>query len=421
MQDREVSAQAYHQPSLLGVGSVPGERHSPKRPTLDTAGMADVFPYYAGFSFAWAHEKLAALDGDSGAVVLDPWNGSGTTTLAAQARGLRTIGVDLNPVASIVARLRVNVRHSATLCEAPKGPFPEAPSESDPLCAWLEEGTARRLRHWERMLSGLAATESMLGYVALFRVVRQITRNFEGSNPTWVKRASSLEDLVSMPVSDLDDLIVHEQRSVVAKLTRDRYAESPTQILTASSTALPIANSSVDAILTSPPYLTRIDYAVAYSRELAVLGVDISRDRRLRSDLMGTTLIRGMQLHESAVGGPLARDLMERVSKHSSKASGGYYLKQIKQYIADLTNSFSEATRVAKPGARMILVVQDSYYKDIPIELAAICMEEAELRGWKVVGTEPFEVTRLLTQMNTAARAYPKGNVSETVVYLQKG
>lgn len=421
MQDRAVSAQAYHQPSLLGVGSVPGERHSPKRPTSDTAGMADVFPYYAGFSFAWAHEKLAALDGDLSTVVLDPWNGSGTTTLAAQACGLSTIGVDLNPVANIVARLRVNIRHGAKLCQPPECVFPESTGESDPLCSWLDESTARQLRRWEYMLRGLDAAESALGYVALFRVVRQITRRFEGSNPTWVKRTASSADLVTVPDSDLDDLIMLEQREVIAKLTRDRYAESPTQVLTASSTALPIADESVDAILTSPPYLTRIDYAVAYSRELAVLGIDITRDRYLRANLMGTTLIRSRELREVAAGGALAQSLMGRVSTHPSKASGGYYLKQIQQYIVDLTSSFGELSRVAKVGAQMILVVQDSYYKDIPIELAAICMEEAGLRGWKVVGTEPFEVTRLLTQMNKAARAYPKGNVSETVVYLQKG
>lgn len=419
MQDREVGADAY-QASLLGPGSVRGERHSPKRPTFDTAGMADVFPYYAGFSFNWAHEILSGLPAGPGTVVLDPWNGSGTTTLAAQYCGHTALGVDLNPVANVVAQLRVNIRHEAQICTPPRR-TKHASSDDDPLSAWLEASTASRLRRWEQKLDGLSATESTLGYVALFRVVRRITRRFEGSNPTWVKRAAAPSELVIVGQDDLDSMILVEQQDVASKLTRDQYGESPTQIVTASSTALPIADMSVDAILTSPPYLTRIDYAVAYSRELAILGVDISRDRRLRSNLMGTTLIRQTAPDETSPWGSLAQDLMERVSKHPSKASDGYYLKQFRQYITDLTLSFNEITRVAKSGARMTLVVQDSYYKDVPIALASICIDEAERRGWKLVGIRPIEVTRLLTQMNRAAQAYPKGSVSESVVYLEKG
>ena len=94
-------------------------------------------------------------------------------------------------------------------------------------------------------------------------------------------------------------------------------------------------NNSVGVILTSPPYLTRIDYAVAYARELAVLGIDVLGSRELRSSLMGTTLIRPVRADGPAFG-PLATDLLRRVSSHPSKASKGYYLKQVRQYLDDL-------------------------------------------------------------------------------------
>ncbi|MEN0068403.1 MAG: DNA methyltransferase [Myxococcota bacterium] len=40
---------------------------------------------------------------ENGAIVLDPWNGSGTTSLVASALGGKSIGVDLNPFASLIA------------------------------------------------------------------------------------------------------------------------------------------------------------------------------------------------------------------------------------------------------------------------------------------------------------------------------
>lgn len=39
--------------------------------------------------------------------MLDPWNGSGTTTYSATSLGLNVIGIDLNPVMIIVARARL--------------------------------------------------------------------------------------------------------------------------------------------------------------------------------------------------------------------------------------------------------------------------------------------------------------------------
>lgn len=134
---------------------------------------------------------------------------------------------------------------------------------------------------------------------------------------------------------------------------------------------------------------------------------------------MGTTLIRPAR-DETMEYGPLASELISRISSHSSKASTGYYLKQAQQYLDDLVCSFDELTRVSKKHAIMTLVVQDSYYKEIPIRLAEICAEEAERRGWRFMRWDPTEVTRHLTQLNTAARAYPKGRVDETVVTLRK-
>jgi hypothetical protein len=57
----------------------------------------------------------------------------------------------------------------------------------------------------------------------------------------------------------------------------------------ASSESLPIGDKSVDFILTSPPYCTRIDYAVATMPELALIGYKLNSDfKSLRKQLIGT-------------------------------------------------------------------------------------------------------------------------------------
>ncbi|MEV4938896.1 DNA methyltransferase [Streptomyces zaomyceticus] len=396
---------------------------SPKRPSVDTAGLADIFPYYAGFSFDFASTHIAAHSNhlNGSVVVLDPWNGSGTTTLAAQHLGHTAIGVDLNPAANVIAQLRCRIGSRARTVPTPvrQRASRKATALQDPLSRWLNPAVVARIRDWTRQLAGSPPEEASLGYVAIFRAVRKMTQKFEGSNPTWVKSAKSPEDLVALPIDDVDSAIRAEEDFLLGRLREFPSSTSQGAIVTASSRVLPLANDSVDVIVTSPPYLTRIDYGVAYSRELAVLGIDAFADRWLRSGLMGTTLIRKSIDSSSSSLGTLASDLIGNISTHSSKASGGYYLKQAMQYFSDLTAGLDEVTRVAKTGARMSLVVQDSYYKDIHIRLADICAEEAAMRGWKVVWSEQFRVKRSLTSLNKSAKEYTKGEVAESVLDFQ--
>jgi hypothetical protein len=50
-----------------------------------------------------ARLQLLARDTD---IVLDPWNGSGTTTLVAQKLGIKSFGLEINPVMTIHARAK---------------------------------------------------------------------------------------------------------------------------------------------------------------------------------------------------------------------------------------------------------------------------------------------------------------------------
>ena len=60
----------------------------------------------------------------------------------------------------------------------------------------------------------------------------------------------------------------------------------------ASSENLPVRRGVIDFVLSSPPYCTRIDYGVATSAELAVLGYPVdTRLRELRGRLIGTPTI----------------------------------------------------------------------------------------------------------------------------------
>lgn len=86
---------------------------SPKLTPSDSHGW---YGYYAGYSASFASDAIDVLvSDDSPKRILDPWNGSGTTTLAATLMGHRPIGMDRNPALVVIAKgrhLPVSVRQS---------------------------------------------------------------------------------------------------------------------------------------------------------------------------------------------------------------------------------------------------------------------------------------------------------------------
>jgi DNA modification methylase len=54
------------------------------------------YNYYAGYSHTFTQNIIDSAKLPNDAVILDPWNGAGTTTLMASVNGYHSVGVDLN-------------------------------------------------------------------------------------------------------------------------------------------------------------------------------------------------------------------------------------------------------------------------------------------------------------------------------------
>src|SRR5207244_1397194 len=78
-----------------------------RSPKLTSARSRGWYRYYAGYSPEFVEDALASLDLEDGATILDPWNGSGTTTAVAHERGYSALGYDANPALVLAARARL--------------------------------------------------------------------------------------------------------------------------------------------------------------------------------------------------------------------------------------------------------------------------------------------------------------------------
>src|SRR5207247_294988 len=102
-------------------------------------------------------------------------------------------------------------------------------------------------------------------------------------------------------------------------------AKSRCNINQALSSRLPVASGSIDAVISSPPYCTRIDYVRATLPELAVIGYPNGMvTRRLREQMIGTPTIDKCANYDSDLWGKTCVRFLSAVERHSSKASSTY-------------------------------------------------------------------------------------------------
>ena len=69
-------------------------------------GIHSIHPYPAKFIPEIPRTLLAILDMPVGTIVLDPFCGSGVTLVESQKAGIASVGVDLNPIACLLSKVK---------------------------------------------------------------------------------------------------------------------------------------------------------------------------------------------------------------------------------------------------------------------------------------------------------------------------
>lgn len=415
---------------------------SPKQ--LASSRAKVVYPYYAGFSREFVEALLDQEPFRTAGSILDPWNGAGTTSVAAAAAGKVAIGFDLNPVMVIASKARLFASEDSSevsqafeqIADRARAVSPvQCPDH--PLLDYFGPVSTLAVRSfvdaidtllvpvpqdqpgaWVDRLTPLAAFFCVL----LFRVVRRAGRQLKTSNPTWT-RSAVRERRITLPLKGLIEEVGMEMHRFMHSSAVRSVAPFPntTRIGVADSRNLPLGANSVDAVITSPPYCTRIDYAVSTKLELACLGVGGNGDfESLRRRLIGTTLTSS-EPADLASSDPRVVDLLRSISGHQSKASSTYYLKTYVDYFSGMAQSVGELARVLKFGGAAALVVQDSYYKEIHIDLASIVTDLAGDRGLAMVARKNYAASQSLRGVHKHVRSEARRNAPvESLLIFEK-
>lgn len=408
---------------------------SAKRGKNERQGLHMWHPYYAGYSESFVLSVIEAEELKPNAIVLDPWMGSGTTGLVCQKKNIDCVGADINPVMSRFAAAKsytiiadLTAQGSTILDEI----ITNFASNLRGLSKKIKTGqqAEEHIKRLHMTISQYFGSEdknapmdplSSFFYSVLFFTSRKSLDLASSSNPTWVvdkelKEKNIKIDLVS---------IFKENYSIMLEQLNDYFnntsSSSSYSIYNADCKSLPLDNCSIDIVITSPPYLTRIDYAASTKIELKIaFSQNEYEDIRRRS--MGTTTVPKNQDLFDERWGTLCNDVLNKVMQHKSRASDTYYIKNKARYFSDAFSSLHEIYRVLKKGSSAYLVLQNSYYKEIEIPLYDIYCEMAMNIGFSATATVHKEKVRMtLGQINPKSSIYLKDKIYyENIIKVTK-
>ena len=407
----------------------------------------DWYPYYAGFTEAFVDSVIANQLRDAKSII-DPWNGGGTTTVVCERRGVYSVGIDINPALTVIARARltpISQRNELNeVCSEIINSCEDVPSCSvaeDMLTTWIQPVAAQRIRAIQQAIHRITASESFsmpsdrivqcadrfskvtsFFYCALFGVVRNLLRRFRTTNPMWIKTPLTYASRIRPSWSSLYRSFMEQVALLCRRLTVREQTPSCLQasLITSNATELPLPDASFDGAITSPPYATRIDYVRGTLPELAILGADKRFLATLRRAVTGAPVVRDVPARNCL---PLASEtasaVLKAVSGHSSKGSVSYYLPWLRNYFHDVQSSIAELSRIVKGSGRICVVVQDSYYKEHRVDLQSIVIELMEAAGRNLDDRRDYSAPNPRSKIAHSSGRLLVRNATETVLVFR--
>lgn len=395
---------------------------------------------------------LLAVGAEEGSLIVDPWNGSGTTTDVSACLGARAQGFDINPAMVVIAKSRNLCARELVRIEAVSDVIAKSAVKLqsdvtartvDPLAKWLCPNSVTYVRALELAIreqfyaaaqnnfmswnasdvTKLPAAAAFL-YTALFSAVKSLLAEFRPTNPTWL-RTPTLSHRKRPAVETIRARFGRSIRELAQK-RRDTQSsfgrkQPEVQISVAHSQSLPLSDRTVDVVITSPPYCTRIDYAVATRAELAVLGIGDNEFRVLREAMIGAPVVARGWIAPKATWGRHCLQILDAIRSHRAKASEKYYFRTYAQYFDGLFRSLAEIDRVCGKRAQIVIVVQDNYYKEVHVDLPQVVEDMGSYFNWDLMESSYFRKPHTMAAVNSRRMIYRRAaSANECVLRFQK-
>lgn len=365
--------------------------------------MIHIHPFPARMAPEIVLQGLEDLPKDS--IVLDPMSGSGMVIGTAAKLGLNSIGYDLDPLACLISRTNgtpVKSEKIRELCvqllDLCKNstidislPWIDCDSETQKyIDFWFANKQQKQLRalSYHLVARPFISNKPYLNAlkVAVSRLI--VTKEPKASLARDTAHSRPHRTIVENNF-DIFEALPKSVEHVLSALNPDKILKKVKTYRGDARKMGRLENSSVDCIVTSPPYLNAIDYMRGHRLSLVWLGYSIAELRRIRSLSVGAELVDNR---------PDCNELKQFFSSlHESVDERKRRI--LRRYYRDLCNLTDEAYRVLKPNCTATYVIGDSKVKGHDIKNSELLIFASKRSGFEIIDRYERDIPENLRYM----------------------
>jgi len=269
----------------------------------------NLYPYKGKFYPRIVRTLINAFKLDENSLLLDPFNGSGTTTHEASLMGIKSIGIDITPMGVILARLKND------LCFVDEDFFTLSTKDLMEIFQQIER------KEWNNPNETLRNLMFVLYFDTIDAFMRTSSYEKTGKVGLFIRKFNYIKNCF------------RKTREI-----KERYGLEFSSATIIEGDALELKKfkefeERFDAVITSPPYYFSIDYVGKDKIAYDYFGIDM---KKIEAKYLGM-----------------------KSSGKLTRYYGNFPLK-VAMYYEDLRQSIENIYWVLKPGGKLAIIVGDS-------------------------------------------------------------
>lgn len=310
-------------------------------------------------------------------LILDPFGGCGTTLVESKAKGRRSIGVDINPVAALIARVKTNIIEPEKICDQYEYVLEKLKSysedvkidvpESERLDYWFQPRQKHKLAFLLQEINFLAETELREFFLCAFS---NILKNCSIWHP---KSNKPTRDFTKIPSDPFSAFAAQAKAMIKGNNYFYRHVKSlgrlgvSCEMHCRDARDIPTDDDSAHMVITSPPYVTSYEYADLH--QLSSLWFEHTKDLAdFRKRFIGTSN------HETKIIAPHSK-IANKIGA-DLQAIHNKTAIEVMTYFTEMNQVFEEMYRILKPNGTACIVIGNTRLKGVEILNAQVFAEQ---------------------------------------------
>ena len=320
--------------------------------------------------------------------IADVFAGCGTTLVESKVHGRRSVGVDINPVAQFITKVKtqsilpVSLNNAFLILVEKISSYKSdniyfSSTQHPRIDYWFVEENKNKIAFlYALILSGEFNQKSRDFFLcSLSHILKNCSRWLQDSTKPQVDKSKKIVEVFSAFIVQTKKMM-KKNEEFHSVLTRNNALRTPCTIKLADARNTRIRTGSINTIITSPPYVTSYEYADIH--QLTGYWFEYITDiTEFRKNFIGTFYSQNQNL--VVEHSPTAQNIINQLKEKDLKMS-----REVSNYFRDMFLVAQEMFRILVDGGRVCLVIGNTELRKINIQSAEVFTEMLYAIGFEI-------------------------------------